>query len=86
MRTRSDLHKSKLVYFKTWLRGLGWEESRPKGFYEVLRMTHDKYSGVLLVYDRNEAKEHYTTFGISDELLHQWLREKQRGVLRIGND
>ena len=80
MRSRSRLHKSKLEHFKTYLIDLGWSEERLKGSFEVLRMRHPKYKGVLLVYDRIGAKEHYTTHGIANELFTQWLRDMR--VLR----
>lgn len=83
MRSRCRLHKTKLCYFVTYLKGLGWQEAKLTSCWEVLRMKHPKYKGVLLVYDRIEAKEHFTTHGIAEELLSQWLREMK--TTRQGN-
>ena len=69
------LHKSKLEDFAQWLEGRGWEHEETGG-YEVLRMRWKK-DGPLIVYEKNEAKEHYTTFGIGQALLIQWLRERK---------
>jgi hypothetical protein len=38
-------------------------------------MKHPKFKGVLLVYDRHEG-DHYTTFGISQDMFKKWMRER----------
>jgi len=82
MRSRSTLHKSKLDDFAQWLERRGWQHEEPLG-YEVLRMRWPKElpplstSMLLLVYRKNEVKEHYTTYGIAQDLLIQWLRERK---------
>ena len=76
-RSRCTLHKSKLGDFTQWLLARGWNVEVPKGDYEVLRMRlANDYKTILLVYDRNNAKEHYTTFGVGDRMMRKWLRER----------
>ena len=69
------LHKSKLDDFAQWLERRGWQHEEPCG-YEVLKMRWPR-EAPLIVYEKNEAKEHYTTFGIGQDLLIQWLRERE---------
>jgi len=76
-RSRNRLHKTKLKEFSDWLLWHGWAPEKCKGFYEVLRMRHPDQKELLLVYDRNDAKEHYTTFGISNDMLNKFLRLKR---------
>ena len=71
------LHKSKLADFIQWLKNRGWKPEITKGHYEVLRMRWSETEPPLIVYEKNEAKEHYTTFGIGQDLLIQWLRERK---------
>jgi hypothetical protein len=80
--SRSLLHKPTLDAFTRWLENLGWEVQPTKGCYEVLRMTHPKDEspklGPLLVHRKSEIKEHYTTHGISEDLVRKWIREKRQ--------
>jgi len=75
MRSRSTLHKSKLEDFAQWLEDRGWEHEETGG-YEVLRMRWPE-EPPLIVYTKNDPKEHYTTFGIGQDLVIQWLRERK---------
>jgi len=77
-RSRCTLHKSKLNEFRDWLIQRGWKEAKPKGDYEVLRMRW-KREPPLLIYDRLESKEHYTTYDIGETLVRQWIRERKGG-------
>ena len=70
------LHKSKLDDFKSWLEGRGWTNEKTKGEYEVLRMGWPK-EPPLIVYTKNDAKEHYTTYGISEVLVKQFIKERK---------
>lgn len=74
--SRCLLHKSKLNDFKIWLTKKGWYAIGAKGDYEVLRMRHLIY-GILLIYDRNNAIEHYTTYGIGNRLVRQYIKDKK---------
>ena len=75
-RSRCRLHKSKLGEFAGWLESIGWNQEKTKGDYEVLRMRNSGYKDPLIVYDRNVAPEHYTTFGISDKFFSKFNRVK----------
>ena len=70
------LHKSKLNEFREWLESIGWEREEEKSCYEALRMRHSD-QGVLLVYEKDDSIEHYTTHGIGYRLVHTWLRERK---------
>ena len=75
MASKCMLHKSKLDEFKEWLVLRGYSQEKTKGIFEVLRMRFDK-SNILIVYDRIEAKEHYTTHGLAEDMLKIWFKEK----------
>ena len=77
MRSRNRLHKSKLTQFSNWLEWHGWTPEKTKGLYEVMRKR--KGDELLLVYDRNEAKEHYTTYDVSERELSRWLNQRKVG-------
>ena len=77
MRSRNRLHKNKLDDFKKWLLVHGWINCTPVGEYEVLRMKKPG-ARALLVFRRNELKEHYTTYGVSEDQLSIWLKERQK--------
>lgn len=75
--SRNKLHKTKLEAFAAYCIECGWVREPVKGgvfTYEVLRMRRDGNKDVLLVYDRHNAKEHYTTHGIGDVMLNAFLR------------
>ena len=76
MRSRCTLHKSKLLEFQDWLESLGWNKEQCKGDYEVLRMRRDK-GEIITIYDRSNAIEHYTTFGMGNRFVHKWLRGRK---------
>lgn len=75
--SRSRLHKSKLMEFRKWLESRGYSQESTKGVYEVLRMRFDK-KNLLLVYTKNDSKQHYTTHGLADDMLDIWFNEKKR--------
>jgi predicted RNA binding protein YcfA (HicA-like mRNA interferase family) len=82
MRSRCLLHKNKLEEFEKWLKARGWVMEPTKGTYEYMRATHPKKKGTLLVYARENIKEHYTVFGESLDAAHQFIRE-QKGIVAI---
>ena len=75
MRSRARLHKNKLNDFIPWLINRGWVEQDGKGCYEVLRMVKD--DSVLIVHEKLDAKEHYTTWGYSNSELDIWIKERR---------
>ena len=77
-RSRSRLHHSHLEAFKAYLVELGWVEEPTKGIYEKLRMRHPRYNDPLIVHSKEEATQHYTTWGHSDRLATGFLNQKRR--------
>lgn len=76
MAARNLLHKSKLEEFSSWLINKGWEIEKPRGDYEVLRAYHIQYRDPLIVYEKIEAKEHYTIQGRHINIVKKWLDER----------
>lgn len=64
MASRNLLHVSKLGEFKQWLEMKGIEYRPGKGSFQVLQVMSPQGWGVI--FDRNDAKEHYT---VSDKLI-----------------
>lgn len=77
-RSRSTLHKTKLPELKAFCEKRGWLAEPLKGGYEVLRMRHAGRKDPLIVYDRNNAPEHYTTWGESARMVTAMLRERRK--------
>jgi hypothetical protein len=75
MASRNLLHKNKLKDFKTWLQRRGWVEEFTKGPYEVLRMEHPMGNAPLIVYTKQNAKEHLSIHDIAYKLCCVWLKE-----------
>jgi len=49
-----------------------------KGVFEYLRASYPGKKGVLLVYARDRAVEHYTVFGESLNAAHRFIREAKK--------
>lgn len=77
-RSRCTLHKTKLAEFKAFCEKRGWQAEPIKGGYEVLRMRHSERKDPLIVYDRNSAPEHYTTWGESARMVTALLRQRKK--------
>ena len=73
---RCLLHKTKLEDFKIWLINDGWIIEKTKNFYEVLRATKP-HKKPLIIFKRNDLKEHYTVQGIYVGLVYQFIRNKK---------
>ena len=76
--SRNLLHKSKLPAFLEWLSAQGIEHRETSADYQVaqVRMTpKNKPAYWAAVFDRLDAKEHYTTDKRLDGLVHQFCRE-----------
>ena len=78
--SRRWLHKSALEEFKQFCQSRGWTDEPFKSTYEVLRMRHPKLKHPLIVWERNNAKEHLTTFGNSFTLAGQFIVEKRKAA------
>lgn len=76
-RSRSLLHINKLTDFKNWLKTKGWFEVPCGGFYEVLRMRHQSGGHPLIVYSKQDAKEHYTIHGIAYNMFRNWQDDRK---------
>lgn len=76
MAARNLLHKSKLTAFRTYLESKGWTIEPNKGFYDILRARHPQYTHPLIVYERADAKEHYTIEGRMIHIVRAWLQDR----------
>lgn len=73
MAERCLLHKNKLDLLKWWLSSRGYEIQATKGFYEVLRAKKDK--STVIVYKKDNAKEHLSVQQKDYRLIRQFIRE-----------
>lgn len=78
MANRCLLHKTKLECFKKWLIKDGWIIEDTKDFYEVLRATKPHKKPVL-IFQRNDLKEHYTVQSIYVGLVYQFIKDCKGG-------
>lgn len=69
------LHKSKLEKLREWLENNGYEILPTKGQYEVLRAKKDK--NTVIIFTRENAKEHYTVQGKDTKLIRAFIRENK---------
>ncbi len=73
MTERNLLHGDYIETFARYCEGLGWMRTKPKGEYEVLRMTHPQGKEPLIVHRRLTANEHVTVWGVSLILAQSFL-------------
>lgn len=73
MAERCLLHKNKLEHFKWWLSSRGYDIQPVKGLYEVLRAK--KGRDTVIVFHRNETKEHLTVQQKDYHLVKQFIQE-----------
>lgn len=73
MAERCLLHKNKLELLKWWLSSKGYEIQPTKDFYEILRAKKDK--DTIIIYRKNEIKEHLTVQQKDHKLIRQFIRE-----------
>lgn len=80
MANRSILHKTKLEDFKKWC-SANLISTRPgKGAFQVLQVC-DPVFGWGAIYDRIEAKEHYTADKKSEYMVLRFVRsQRSNGV------
>lgn len=80
MAERALLRKKSLTDFMKWLTEDGWtiEPIKSKGFtYEVLRARKTGRKNPLMVYDRNNAKEHYSILDRDASVIFAYLKAKK---------
>lgn len=76
MAERCLLHKDKLDLLKWWLSSRGYEIQTTKGIYEVLRAKKDK--DTVVVFKKDNAKEHLSVQQKDHRLIRQFIRETKR--------
>ncbi len=76
MAVRNLLHKNKLDDFRQWLIKEGWVIEPTKGDYEVLRARKGN-KPPLIVYARNNIKEHVTVQARDVYIVRAYLRERR---------
>jgi len=74
---RNLLHKNKINQFKEWLLKNGWEIQETKGFYEVLRAKHKDVKGPLIIYAKNDSKEHYIVMRKHFSIVKAFIRQSR---------
>lgn len=72
--SRCLLHKTKLDAFKAWLSAAGIEHRPPRGDFQVLQVK-TKNGQWQCVFDRLDAKEHYTVAGPLEATVQRFIRE-----------
>ena len=77
MAERCLLHKNKLELLKWWLSSKGYEIQSTKDIYEVLRAKKGKET--VIIYRKNEIKEHLTVQQKDYRLIRQFIRETKGG-------
>ena len=75
MANRHTLHISKLEDFKEWLVKDGWEIEEPKGIWEVLRARKSGRQNPLMVYRKEDAKEHLSIMDRDSGVVGAFLRD-----------
>lgn len=76
MAVRNLLHKGKLEEFKEWLVIDGWTIEPTKGYYEVLRARKGNRQP-LIIYARDNSKEHLTVQGKDVHIVRSYLKESK---------
>lgn len=76
-RDRSLLHKTQLDEYAEFAKRQGWKaEAKPYPAYQVLRMRLGKR--ILIVYERINAREHFTLYGEALSMGHRFYQAKRR--------
>lgn len=76
-RSRCTLHFNKLAAFTLYLESRGWIVEPPKSIYEALRMRHPNSQMPCILHKKDSATEHFTSWGLSQELVKDYLRSKK---------
>lgn len=74
--SRCLLHKTKLDAFKAWLTKVGVEHRPPRGDFQVLQVK-TKNGQWQCIFDRLDAKEHFTVAGPLEATVHRFIRENR---------
>lgn len=74
---RNLMHKKHEDEFCRYLLSCGWEPQQPKE-YEIFRAI--KGSELCIIHYKLAAKEHYTLWGNSERLFHEWLEARKEQI------
>ena len=74
--SRRLLHKTKLEAFKQWLGANGIEHRPPRGDFQVLQIK-TKSGQWQCVFDRLDAKEHYTVAAPIEHLVQRFINDSR---------
>lgn len=74
--SRNLLHKSKLDEFKSWLNSQDIPQREPRGQFEVLQV-QIKAPQWFCLWERLDAKEHYTVDRRLEPTVHRFIRESR---------
>ncbi len=75
--SRCTLHFKHLPEFIAFCEQLGWTMEPTKDPFEKLRMRHPLSKDPLFLHSRIAAKEHLTSWGISDQLVRKFMRGRK---------
>lgn len=73
--SRCLLHKSKLEAFKEWLTATGIEHRPARGEFQVLQVKVK--NGWQCIFDRLDAKEHYTVAAPLESMVHRFIKSSK---------
>lgn len=76
MANRCILHKTHLEDFKRWLIDNDWNLVDTKGDYEVLRAKKDGRQHPLIIFEKIDAKQHYSVMDRDLNVVKAFLFEK----------
>lgn len=77
MANRYTLHINKLKAFKEWLQDDGWKLEETKAPYEVLRARKPGKTNPLLLYKKDNAKEHLSVMDRDYCVVRAFLKSKK---------
>ena len=75
MANRCILHRNHLDAFKEWLKNDGWEIEDTKGLYEVLRARKEGRREPLIIFEKADAKQHYSVMDRDVWVVKTFLSE-----------
>lgn len=77
MANRCILHKTHLEDFKRWLIDNDWSLEDTKGDYEVLRARKDGKQHPLIIFEKIDAKQHYSVMDRDVQVVKDYLAKKE---------
>lgn len=77
MANRCILHRNHLDTFKEWLKNDGWEIEDTKGLYEILRARKEGRQHPLIIFEKIDAKQHYSVMDRDVQVVKDYLAKKE---------